>query len=216
LNTGTLGSLTGIAGTNAGVDYTSGSKIWKMIEENGVGYANIQVKNIIQTGTNGNSVTIQAGLPVSGYTIIWPTQDPAVDTVPMISDAGTGQMIWQAVAKLAGTNSANQIPYYTNNNTISGVTLTDGQVLIGRTGSSPLPITITGTANQVTVSSTSSAITISLPQNVHTAATPTFASMTLSGAAGLSCTSGSFSGDLSGVGATFTSAKIGGLAGAFD
>jgi hypothetical protein len=40
---------------------------------------------------------------------------------------------------------------------------------------------ITGTANQVTASASTGAVTLSLPQNIHTAATPTFSSLTLSG-----------------------------------
>lgn len=38
---------------------------------------------------------------------------------------------------------------------------------------------ITGTANQVTASASTGAVTLSLPQSIHTAATPTFAAMTL-------------------------------------
>ena len=40
---------------------------------------------------------------------------------------------------------------------------------------------ITGTANQVTASASTGAVTLSLPQNIHTGATPTFSSLTLSG-----------------------------------
>ena len=40
---------------------------------------------------------------------------------------------------------------------------------------------ITGTANQITASASTGAVTLSLPQNIHTGATPTFSSLTLSG-----------------------------------
>lgn len=40
---------------------------------------------------------------------------------------------------------------------------------------------LTGTANQVSVSGATGSVTLSLPQNIHTAATPTFAGQTLSG-----------------------------------
>jgi len=40
---------------------------------------------------------------------------------------------------------------------------------------------ILGTANQITVSSSSVAVTLSTPQNIHTAASPTFTGMTMSG-----------------------------------
>lgn len=42
-------------------------------------------------------------------------------------------------------------------------------------------VTLLGTNNQVTVTHNTSDMTLSLPQNIHTAATPTFAGMTLTG-----------------------------------
>ena len=41
-------------------------------------------------------------------------------------------------------------------------------------------LSLTGTTNQVTVSASTGAVTLSLPQSIHTGATPTFASLTLS------------------------------------
>lgn len=63
----------------------------------------------------------------------------------------------------------------------STAALTDGQVVIGRTGLSPLPATLTGTANRVTVTNGSGSITLSAPQDIHTGASPTFAGLTISG-----------------------------------
>lgn len=60
---------------------------------------------------------------------------------------------------------------------ISGAT---GAVTINNTGVT----SATGTANQVTVSASTGAVTFSLPQNIHTAAAPTFADLTLSKASG--------------------------------
>lgn len=57
--------------------------------------------------------------------------------------------------------------------------LTNGQLLIGSTGAPPVAATLTGTTNQVNVANAAGAITLSTPQNIHTAATPTFASETL-------------------------------------
>lgn len=42
---------------------------------------------------------------------------------------------------------------------------------------------ITGTANQVTASASTGAITLALPQNIHTSATPTFSTLTISSSA---------------------------------
>jgi len=47
---------------------------------------------------------------------------------------------------------------------------------------------LTGTANQVNVSASTGAVTLSLPQSIHTAATPQFASLGLNGAAALHST----------------------------
>lgn len=46
-------------------------------------------------------------------------------------------------------------------------------------------ISIIGTTNQVNVSSGGGTVTLSLPQNIHTAATPTFAGITLTGLTGV-------------------------------
>ncbi len=64
---------------------------------------------------------------------------------------------------------------------VEGVELTNGQFLIGSTGAMPVAGTITGTANQISVATGAGSITLSLPQNIHSAATPTFAGLTLSG-----------------------------------
>lgn len=59
--------------------------------------------------------------------------------------------------------------------TAISITNASGSITINNTGVTSL----TGTANQVTVSAATGAITLSLPQNIHTAATPTFARLTL-------------------------------------
>lgn len=61
--------------------------------------------------------------------------------------------------------------------------LTSGQLLIGSTGAAPVAASLTGTTNQITVTGGAGSITLALPQNIHTAATPTFGGLTLTGAA---------------------------------
>jgi hypothetical protein len=57
-------------------------------------------------------------------------------------------------------------------------TYTDGQLLIGNTtGNTLAKATLTGTANQVVVTNGSGTITLATPQNIHTAASPTFAGL---------------------------------------
>lgn len=67
-----------------------------------------------------------------------------------------------------------------SNNLSSLGPLTNGQLVIGSTGNLPSLATLTGTSNQVSVSNGAGSITLSLPQNIHTAASPTFANLNLS------------------------------------
>jgi hypothetical protein len=57
---------------------------------------------------------------------------------------------------------------------------TNGQILIGSTGSDPVAAGLTGTANQITVTNGPGSITLSLPQNIAVGSSPTFAGLTLS------------------------------------
>ena len=62
------------------------------------------------------------------------------------------------------------------------ITYTDGQILIGKTSDGSLNrTTLTGTSNQINVINSSGEITLQLPQNIHSAATPTFAGLTVNG-----------------------------------
>ncbi len=54
---------------------------------------------------------------------------------------------------------------------------TNGQIPIGSTGVAPVLATITGTANQITSTPGAGSITLSTPQDIHSAATPTFAGL---------------------------------------
>ena len=65
------------------------------------------------------------------------------------------------------------------------VTISANAVALGTDTTGNYVATIAGTTNQVSVSGSGSetaAVTLSLPQNIHSAATPTFAGMSLSGA----------------------------------
>lgn len=53
-------------------------------------------------------------------------------------------------------------------------TMTDGQLVIGSTGNTPVRSSLTGTTNQITVTPGAGSITLSLPQDINTTATPTF------------------------------------------
>jgi len=55
-----------------------------------------------------------------------------------------------------------------------GTTATDGQLLIGDSGTGFVSSTLTGTLNQVNVLNGAGSIILSLPQDIHTAASPSF------------------------------------------
>lgn len=55
--------------------------------------------------------------------------------------------------------------------------LTDGQLVIGSTGNTPVRGSLTGTANRVTVTPGAGSITLSLPQDIATGSSPTFSTV---------------------------------------
>lgn len=81
---------------------------------------------------------------------------------------------------VAGSTARTILVVDGSNNLSSVGPLTNGQLLIGNTGNLPSVATLTGTSNQITVTTGSGSLTLSLPQNIHTAASPTFANLNLS------------------------------------
>jgi hypothetical protein len=111
------------------------------------------------TGTNNNPAWAQVDLTngVSG-------------TLP-VANGGTG----------SGTAfNNNRILVSAAGAVAEAAALTNGQLLIGSTGAAPVAAGLTGTSNQITVTTGAGSITLSLPQNIHSAATPTFTTLTLS------------------------------------
>lgn len=91
---------------------------------------------------------------------------------------------WSTGAFTMTPLTANSLLYLNGSKALSSTaTPTNGQLLIGSTGSAPVLGTLTGTANQVTVTNGAGTITLSAPQNLHTGASPTFTGLTVSGIA---------------------------------
>ncbi len=125
--------------------------------------------NIINgTGVSFNYNEKQHALIVSGAPIIATPQAGAIQDV---NKGGTG----------VGTIAEGGIMIGHGTNPISATTLTNGQLLVGATGSSPVAATLTGTANQVNVTSASGSITLSTPQSIGTSSSPSFSNLSLSG-----------------------------------
>lgn len=76
--------------------------------------------------------------------------------------------------------TANSVPLLNGSKQlISTANPTNGQLLIGSTGSTPVLGSLAGTTNQITVTPGAGIITLAGPQNLHTGASPTFNGLTL-------------------------------------
>lgn len=64
---------------------------------------------------------------------------------------------------------------------VSTAAATNGQLLVGSTGSVPVAATLTGTANEIIVTNGAGTITLSTPQAIGTGSSVSFANLTLSG-----------------------------------
>lgn len=79
-----------------------------------------------------------------------------------------------------GGSDPNSVLISDSSGNLADVPMSTGQLLIGRTGNTPVAATLTGTANQITVTSASGSITLALPQSIATTSSPTFANLNLS------------------------------------
>lgn len=73
----------------------------------------------------------------------------------------------------------NSVLIVDNAGNLADVPLTDGQIVVGSTGSEPVAATITGTSNQLIVTNGPGSITLSLPQDIDPTSDVTFNSVTL-------------------------------------
>jgi hypothetical protein len=131
---------------------------------------------VITNAGTANQFLAATNATAAAFRVLAASDIPALDA----SKITTGAL---PVAR-GGTNSGtalnnNRIMVSSGGAIVEAAALTNGQLLIGSTGSAPVAAAITGTANQVIVTNGAGTITLSTPQNTHTAATPTFASETL-------------------------------------
>ena len=101
------------------------------------------------------------------------------DTGARIQITSAGALNIVGGGGVTGSGTANQVAYWTSASAISGITVADGQLVVGRTGLAPVAASLTGTANQVTVTNGVGSITLSTPQDIAAASSPTFVRMTL-------------------------------------
>lgn len=169
---GTLTVSANFFGTVTSIDFTLPASVFSVtggpVTSSGTIAASFisQAANTVFAGPNG-----APGTP--SFRSLVSADIPSLDTSKLTSGV-------LPIAR-GGTNSAtalnnNRIIVSSSGSLVEAAALTNGQLLIGSTGSAPVASAITGTTNQVNVANGAGTITLSTPQNIHTAATPTFAS----------------------------------------
>lgn len=135
----------------------------------------------LATSRGGTGINSSATFPASGI----------VATVPsagFVKSSGTA-LTSQASIGLT-TDVTGVLPTANGGTGVNASGATDGQLLIGNGTGFSLG-TLTGTTNQVSVTNGPGSVTLGLPQNIHTAATPTFGGLTIGSLTGpLKATSG--------------------------
>jgi hypothetical protein len=126
---------------------------------NKITVSNLTPSRLVKTGVDGDLVTASTINLVDEISGILP-----------IAAGGTAS---------SSVLTNNKIMVSVGNKIIEGPALTNGQLLIGRTGSLATAGNITGTASQIIVTNGSGTIGLSLPQNINTSATPIFSSVIL-------------------------------------
>lgn len=127
----------------------------------------------------GATITINAAAPAASRVYSIPDAGASTSFVMAAGNSTIGGVkTFSSAPNLSGL-TANNLLYLDSSKNITGATLTNGQILVGSTGSAPVATTITGTTNRVSVAVGAGSIQLSTPQDLHTGATPTFASETL-------------------------------------
>lgn len=152
---------------------------------------------------DGSGAVTSTGAPTNGQILIGRTGNtPALGTItgtanrvsvsngsgtvtlstPQDTDAGASPTF--AGMTISGL-TANSFAYSGAGGAMTSTTApTNGQLLIGSTGSAPVKAALTGTANRVTVTNSAGGITLSAPQDLATTSSVTFGSVTSTGAFG--------------------------------
>ncbi len=119
-------------------------------------------------------------LRVGAVNYTWPSADGSGSTC-LTTDA-VGNLSWTAPGNILAVGNWKEV--YTNAAGVAqGLTLGAGDTLLVSAGASAAPVfkSLLGTTNEIIVTSAAGSLTLSTPQDIHTAATPTFAGLTLTG-----------------------------------
>lgn len=154
---------------NFGIQTINGSKFF-----NDITCAGLSLNNDPSTE---NYTVLQRTNPAANRTYNFPDVGANSDVALLVgSQTFSGTKTFSS-SPVVSSLTANGIVTLNGSSTLSSSVLTNGQLLIGRTGNTPLAATLTGTSNQITVTDASGSITLSTPQNIATTSTPTFANV---------------------------------------
>jgi len=120
--------------------------------------------SLIRNGSTSGTITFNVPATITSYTLTWPSAVAAVSGYVLSSDT-SGNLSW--VASGSGGSGVTDASY----------------VVLGNHSSLSAERVLTGTANQITITDNgaNSTVVLSTPQNIHSGASPTFASLSLTG-----------------------------------
>ena len=179
LGTHTVGNYAAAvtAGTGITVSGAAGEGVSFQVTNSDTGSAQNIFKTVTAGGTGVTAASNNANLTLNAGTGISITGDNTTKTVT-ITNTTTPPNVFGTVA-VAGTNLvADSSTDTLTINQGSGITLTSDASTDTFTIANAGVTGLTGTTNQVNVSASTGSVTLSLPQAIHTAATPTFGSVT--------------------------------------
>lgn len=177
---------------NAATNTNTASTIVKRDGSGNFGASNIthgaNTGEIYTAGSGTNTATIQgpAGAIGTSYVLKLPTSQSS-GTQALIND-GSGNLSWQTLTSGTVTSVNATSPLGSTGGATPTLSLaglsglgTANQILGMNSGATGYEYkSLSGTTNQITVANAAGSVTLSTPQNIHTAATPTFAGLTLS------------------------------------
>lgn len=139
-------------------------------------------------GQTFNDLFVDADLDVDGY-----IQHNALTASQLVKTDASKRLVSSATVSL--TSEVTGIVPIANGGTALSTAPSNGQVLIGN-GTGYTLATLTGTANRVTVTNGAGTITLSGPQDLHSGASPSFASVTATGGINVGTGSGAAAGEI--------------------
>lgn len=153
--------------TNEGVTGTSNKLVAKLSGAACITATTADLAGVLGVVKAGGATTGTAQVVTSGYALCTFSNGTTAGHYAGVSNTVAGNCLDLGTQPVAGAQVLGMVMS-------AGAGGTDQTILLTNAN-----IPITGTANQVLTSYTSGGLTLSLPQNIHTAATPTFAGLLL-------------------------------------